>query len=78
MGDMLDTMDRKRGKRPQVVRVERVVVHEGGRALVGNVQGSDTTGTRPAPPLAIGQEQPGRTLDDLIGTQPELVGREGV
>lgn len=36
MTDMLDALDRKRGKGPQVVRVERVVVHEGGQA--GNVQ----------------------------------------
>ena len=78
MTDMLDAMDRKRGKGPQVVRVERVVVHEGGRAIVGNVQGGDTAAvTKPAPPLAIGQEQPAH-VDDLIGKQPELVGREGV
>ena len=38
MADMLDALDRKRGKGPQVVRVERVVVHEGGRAIVGNVR----------------------------------------
>jgi hypothetical protein len=38
MVDMLDGLDRKRGKGPQVVRVERVVVHEGGQAIVGNVQ----------------------------------------
>jgi len=38
MADMLDAMDRKRGKAgQQVVRVERVVVHEGGQAIVGNV-----------------------------------------
>jgi hypothetical protein len=37
MTDMLEAMDRKRGKGPQVVRVERVVVHEGGQAIVGNV-----------------------------------------
>ena len=46
MTDMLDAMDRKRGKGPQVVRVERVVVHEGGRAIVGNVQGGDTAARR--------------------------------
>ena len=40
MIDMLDGLDRKRGKGPQVVRVERVVVHEGGQAIVGNVQPS--------------------------------------
>ena len=37
MTDMLDAMDRRRGKGPQVVRVERVVVHEGGQAIVGTV-----------------------------------------
>jgi hypothetical protein len=79
MTDMLDAMDRKRGRGPQVVRVERVVVHEGGQAIVGNVQGRDTAAmTNPAPPLAIGQEQPGLTLDDLVGKQPELVGEGGV
>ncbi len=38
MTDMLEALDRKRGKSPQVVRVERVVVNEGGQAIVGNVQ----------------------------------------
>jgi hypothetical protein len=37
MVEMLEAIDRKRGKRPQVVRVERVVVQDGGRAFVGNV-----------------------------------------
>jgi hypothetical protein len=37
MAEMVDALDRKRGKGPQVVRVERVVVHEGGQAIVGNV-----------------------------------------
>jgi hypothetical protein len=36
--DMIEALDHKRGKGPQVVRVERVVVHEGGQAVVGNVQ----------------------------------------
>ncbi len=31
MTDMLAALDRKRGKGPQVVRVERVIVHEGGK-----------------------------------------------
>ncbi|MFC0389480.1 hypothetical protein [Muricoccus vinaceus] len=39
MTDMLDALDRKRGKGPQVVRVERVVVQEGAQAIVGNVTG---------------------------------------
>jgi hypothetical protein len=38
MADMLEALDRKPGKGPQIVRVERVVVHEGGQAIVGNVQ----------------------------------------
>jgi hypothetical protein len=37
VADMLDALDRKRGKRPQVVRVERVVVNSGGQAVVGAV-----------------------------------------
>jgi hypothetical protein len=32
--------------------------------------------TKPAPPLAIGQDAPGFTMDDLISKQPEPVGRE--
>ncbi len=37
MTDMLETLDRKRGKGPQIVRVERVVVQDGGQAIVGTV-----------------------------------------
>jgi hypothetical protein len=80
MTDMLDALDRKRGKGPQVVRVERVVVHEGGQAIVGNVQGSATpppAGDKAAQSFAIGQEQSGVTLDDLVSPQRELVTREG-
>ena len=62
--DMLDALDRKRGKRPQVVRVERVVVQEGGRAIVGNVQaGADPAPVAPEPCPAIEHEAPGPTLD---------------
>ena len=75
MTDMLEALDRKRGKGPQIVRVERVIVHEGGQAIVGSVQGGATPPT--APPLAIGQEQSAITMDDLI-KQRELVAREGV
>ncbi|WP_145136227.1 hypothetical protein [Roseomonas gilardii] len=38
MTEMVEALNRKRGKGPQVVRVERVVVQEGGQAIVGNVQ----------------------------------------
>jgi hypothetical protein len=81
MTDMVDAMDRKRGKGPQVVRVERVVVHEGGQANVGNVKGGDTPAAtaarKPAAPQAIGHDASGMTLDEPIGKQPELAGREG-
>ena len=51
-----------------------LVVHEGGRAIVGSVQGGAIPPT--APPLAIGQEQSAITMDDLIKPR-ELVSREG-
>jgi uncharacterized membrane protein YqiK len=37
MVDMVDAIERRRGKGPQVVRVERVVVQDGGQAIVGAV-----------------------------------------
>jgi hypothetical protein len=78
MTEMLDSLDRKRGRGPQVVRVERVVVHEGGQAIVGNVKGGDAVATKPAPLRAIGREQSDIMLNDLITEQDELVLREGV
>jgi hypothetical protein len=70
--ELLAALDRKRGK-GQVVRVERVVVNEGGKAIVGNVSGGAPADATAAPPLAIGHEAPGITLGDLIGPQRELV-----
>ncbi len=43
MADMAEGIDRRRGKGPQVVRVERVVVQDGGQAIVGAI----TTGGGP-------------------------------
>jgi hypothetical protein len=61
------------------VTVEHVHVHQGGQAIVGNVKAGDTAAvTKPVPPVAIGQDTSGITLDDLTAKQPELVGREGV
>lgn len=37
MVDMAEGIDRRRGKGPQVVRVERVVVQDGGQAIVGAI-----------------------------------------
>ena len=75
--ELLAALDRRRGKSQQVVRVEHVHVHSGGQAIVGNVKAGETTATKLGP-LAIGQDAPSFTMDDLIGKQPELVGREGV
>ncbi|WP_147426108.1 hypothetical protein [Teichococcus wenyumeiae] len=41
MVEMTEALERRRGKGPQVVRVERVVVQEGGQAIVGNVNPKD-------------------------------------
>ena len=37
MVDMAEAIERRRGNGPQVVRVERAVVNEGGQAIVGTV-----------------------------------------
>ncbi len=42
--DMLDALARHRGKGPQVVRVERVVVQDGGQAIVGAVSTGEYRG----------------------------------
>ena len=75
--ELLAALDRRRGTGGQQVRVEHVHIHRGGQAIVGNVKAGDTAATKPVPPLSIGQDAPGFSMDDLIGKQPELVGREG-
>jgi hypothetical protein len=46
MVDMAEAIERRRGKGPQVVRVERVVVHDGGQAIVGTVGPSSKSAMR--------------------------------
>ncbi len=75
MTDMLDALDRKRGKGPQVVRVERVTVHQGGQAIVGNVQAGAAmaAGASAAAPIsapALEQDPLGPMLDGL-GAKPK-------
>ena len=69
--ELLAALDRKRGKGgQQVVRVEHVHVHSGGKAIVGSVQaGNAAAETKSAPPLAIGQDAPGCTMDVLSEIQ---------
>jgi hypothetical protein len=75
MADMLDALDRKRSKgRPQVVRVERVVVHDGGRAIVGNVS-SGAGAARP--PAAIEADPSVPTLDVSRAAVPIIADRGG-
>lgn len=69
MTDMLDALDRKRGKGPQVVRVERVVVHEGGQAIVGNVA-APAPAPAPVPSLAVEVQQPGPALNLVPEPKP--------
>ena len=70
MTEMLDALERKRGKGPQVVRVERVVVQEGGQAIVGNVSARATAAP---PPAAIGAPPAGPTLDLSPAADPDMV-----
>jgi len=71
---MLEALERKRSKGPQVVRVERVVVQDGGQAIVGTVQaGAAAAGAAAAPSRAIAQEAPGVTLDGLASPSPVTV-----
>jgi len=74
MTDMLEALDRKRGKGPQVVRVERVVVHEGGQAIVGNVQAGAAGAAAAGAPLPALEAQPApMTLDAVAPGHAEPV-----
>ena len=72
MVDMCEALDRRRGKGPQTIRVERVVVQDGGQAVVA---GSVVTGAQippsPSPPVAIGL---GETPMDLVAGEPIAMG----
>ncbi len=75
MVDMCEALDRRRGKGPQVVRVERVVVNEGGQAVVGNVTTASLPTSAPAP-QAIGQ---GANSTSMVEGAPIMAGEgEGV
>jgi hypothetical protein len=65
MTEMVDALARHRGKGPQVVRVERVVVNEGGQAVVGNVSAASLPTSGPAPMMVE------------AAVRPELVRGEG-
>jgi hypothetical protein len=58
---LLETLNRHRGKGQQKVTVEHVHVHEGGQAIVGNVEGGGIRTKSENQPHAI-THAPGETL----------------
>src|SRR5213080_4136932 len=58
---LLEALNRHRGKGQQKVTVEHVHVHEGGQAIVGNVEGGGTRTKLENQPRALGYA-PGQTL----------------
>ena len=58
---LLEALNRHRGKGQQKVTVEHVHVHEGGRAIVGNVEGGGIRTKSENQPHALGYA-PGETL----------------
>lgn len=64
--DTLDALARHRGKGPQVVRVERVVVNDGGQAIVGPVSAGASLPASASPPQAIGQGAPPMPALDAV------------
>jgi hypothetical protein len=58
---LLEALNRHRGKGQQKVTVEHVHVHEGGQAIVGNVEGGGTRTKTENQPHALGYA-PGQTL----------------
>ena len=58
---LLDALNRHRGKGQQKVTVEHVHVHEGGQAIVGNVEGGGVRTKSENQPHALGYA-PGQTL----------------
>ena len=58
---LLEALNRHRGKGQQKVTVEHVHVHEGGQAIVGNVEGGGVRTKSEKQPHALGYA-PGETL----------------
>ena len=58
MVEMTEALQRRRGKGPQVIRVEKMLVADGGQAVVGNVTTGMSLPASPLAPPAIGQGAP--------------------
>ena len=77
MTDMLAALDRKRGKGPQVIRVEQVVVQNGGQAIVGAVQAGAALPPAAPAPRPIEHASPGVVLEDVRDQVPVHHGGRG-
>lgn len=72
MVDMIEALDRRRGKGPQTIRVERVVVQDGGQAVVAGtvVSGAALAAQVPATGIVHGE-------DPMVLVEDEPVTVEG-
>lgn len=77
MTDMVDALARHRGKGPQVVRVERVVVNEGGQAIVGQVSPVTSLVSSPAAPALVAQASAGDVTGDRVPATGDVTGEGG-
>ena len=55
MVEMTEALERRRGKGPQVIRVEKMLIADGGQAVVGNVTSGTPSVTSRVTQQAIGQ-----------------------
>ncbi len=69
--DTLDALARHRGKGPQVIRVEKMLVADGGQAVVGNVTAQPLSPAPAAAPLALEQGAPPMPMMDAVHVEAE-------
>lgn len=70
MVDMTEALERRRGKGPQVIRVEKMLIADGGQAVVGNVT------TPAAPPVAAAPRALEQGAAPMSMVDPVPVGAE--
>ncbi len=66
MIDMTEALERRRGKGAQVIRVEKMLVTDGGQAVVGTVTAGTSLPTSPPTPQAIAQGAPPMAALDVL------------
>lgn len=76
MTDMVDALARYRGKAPQVIRVEKMLVTDGGHAVVGGNMTSEVRAvSQGVAPLGIGGDVEGVSVPTPLDAQGEWEGR---